>query len=320
MAKQQQPQNLHRTTSDGELTLNFRVESPSEFESRLARDAHGDARRARSLLEAKYCELKSIQGGKSLPSSDVRKYAEIFRKRGFESHALKIENNNNTSPTEEPESNETPSPLIGPRIQVIAPGVVVLSDGGIDSFLNCPKTDDEAFYGADATTRRTYLEALAQDGHDGNWGGERLMLRYIYRAHFSKLGVLSDMGDIDSTNQSELRRWLQDHPAETSVTPSSPPRYSPSYQAGTYAPSSETGVITAKMEALKAGDTDAINGMIGDGVRFDAMDLNTAVWYRVEEERPELVRAVIAGGATCPEWLRSSIKDPELLEIIDAQK
>jgi hypothetical protein len=56
------------------------------------RTHHGDARKARALLEAKYCELKEVQEGqRPLPGNYAFGYAEIFRLYGLSNHAVLIE-------------------------------------------------------------------------------------------------------------------------------------------------------------------------------------------------------------------------------------
>jgi len=175
--------------SGGEPKLGFRFESPSEFQSRLVSVAHGDARRARSLLEAKYCELKSIQeGGRDLPPNYAREYAEILRTYGFKSHAHKIEHQ---------------FAVVG-RITVNGQQLdTLLSEGSFDK-----SRSDQSKYAAELGYRmasraenRAYVDSLLAKEKDQSIDVAELNALKTYRNRFVRddqggLGVRDDRGGV----------------------------------------------------------------------------------------------------------------------------
>ncbi len=63
-------------------------QSPEAFQEFLDKEAHGDARKARAWLEAKYCELKNRQAP---ITKELREgYAELFSRNGREDIAARL--------------------------------------------------------------------------------------------------------------------------------------------------------------------------------------------------------------------------------------
>lgn len=61
------------------------IQSPGDFEKRLQHVGHGNARAARSYLDAVFCKLK--KHGSELPAETLEEYAAIYIKYGWNEHA-----------------------------------------------------------------------------------------------------------------------------------------------------------------------------------------------------------------------------------------
>ena len=65
-------------------------------------------------------------------------------------------------------------------------------------------------------------------------------------------------------------------------------------------------------------DIEALQGLADEGIKFADMDLLTAVTtHKNHPDCKKLVELLCQNGATCADWLRPSVTDHDLLEIID---